>query len=197
MIYCQTALPGFVEYSAETDLIQLLIPLQHFNAETNRNAPLSAPFTHSTPKTPKEASEKQTSKNTRLCLRYKRTTWAWWLTWSPIRRCTAGRSRHSSGEAGRDRSEAWPWSSMAGSLRNTTGWAPTRWAGWSAPPRSGKWPRNASSYLWSSGKRNRHWTPPPRWPKRVCSLNKPINLNIRTKIKLKIKKIKLILKISE
>lgn len=90
------------------------------------------------------------------------------LTWSQTLRCTAGRSRRSSGEAGRDRSEAWPWSSTAGFLRNTAGWAPTRWAGWSAPPRSGRWPRNASSYLRGSGKRegtspisNHHWKTHP------------------------------------
>lgn len=76
----------------------------------------------------------------------------WWLTWSRTRHCIAGRSRRSSGEAGRDRSEAWPWSSKAGSLRNKMGWALTRWAGWSALPQSGRWPRNASSYLRSSGK---------------------------------------------
>lgn len=149
------------------DLIELLTPTQHCNADTSWNAPPSAStFTDSqdAQKCPREASRVSAKQSLAAWKNTKQTngTFVWAindehesgrLTWSRTRRCTAGRSRRSSGEAGQDRSEAWPWSSTAGSSRNMMGWAPTRWAGWSVPPRSGRWPRNASSYLWSAGER--------------------------------------------
>lgn len=74
-------------------------------------------------------------------------------TLSLILRYTAGRSPRSSGVAGRDRSAASPLSSMEGSERSRTGWAPTHSGGWSAPPRSGKLPLTANWCLWKDGRK--------------------------------------------
>lgn len=75
-------------------------------------------------------------------------------TWNLILHYTAGRSPHSSGVAGQDRSAASPLSSKEGYGQSRMGWALIRSDGWNVPPQTGKWLLIANWCLRKEGKRN-------------------------------------------